>query len=187
MSSGFNPPLYGVAYDFYISVVDQANTKLFKSSATIASGDFQVSIDGGSLANLGTLPSVTPAASKIIKVSLSASEMQGTNIVVRWSDAAGSEWCDGMINIQPMMGPICVGTVTTGASATSIPTSAFTPAGAATDQFKGRILIFDHNTSTSALRGQATDITASTNASTPTFTVSTLSTAPSSGDTFRVY
>jgi len=81
---------------------------------------------------------------------------------------------------------VCRGTVTTGASTTSIPTSALTPAGAAADQFKGRIIIFDIDTATAALRGQATDITASSNSSTPTFTVTALTSTPASGDTFTI-
>lgn len=78
------------------------------------------------------------------------------------------------------------GTATTGATTTSIPTSAFTPNGAAADQFKGRIITFDADTTTAALRGQSTDITASSNAAAPTFTVTALTTAPASGDTFSV-
>lgn len=78
------------------------------------------------------------------------------------------------------------GTAAGGASTTSIPTSAFSPAGAAADQFKGRIVVFDNDTATAALRGQATDITASSNSATPTLTVTALTTAPSSGDTFSV-
>jgi len=78
------------------------------------------------------------------------------------------------------------GTVTTGATTTSIPTSAFAPSGAAADQFKGRIITFDATTTTTALRGQATDITASSNAANPTFTVTALTTSPASGDTFSV-
>ncbi len=81
---------------------------------------------------------------------------------------------------------VCRGTVTTGASTTSIPTSALTPAGAAADQFKGRIIIFDIDTTTAALRGQATEITASSNSSTPTFTVIALTSTPASGDTFTI-
>lgn len=69
---------------------------------------------------------------------------------------------------------------------TSIPTSACAPAGAVADQFKGRIITFDADTTTTALRGQATDITASSNAATPTFTVTALTTAPVSGDTFSI-
>lgn len=78
------------------------------------------------------------------------------------------------------------GTVDAGASTTSIPTSAFSPAGAVADQFKDRVMIFDADTATTALRGQAKTITASTNAAAPTFTVSALTTAPASGDTFSV-
>lgn len=79
-----------------------------------------------------------------------------------------------------------VGTCAALSTTTSIISSALTPAGAAADQFKGRIIIFDKDTTTTALRGQATDITASTNAATPTFTVTALTTAPVSGDTFVI-
>lgn len=78
------------------------------------------------------------------------------------------------------------GTVDAAATTTSIPTSAFTPAGAAADQFKGRIVVFDNDTTTVTLRGQATDITASSNAATPTLTVTALTHAPAAGDTFSV-
>lgn len=78
------------------------------------------------------------------------------------------------------------GTVGGGSSNTSIVTSAFSPAGAVADQFKGRIVVFDNDTATAALRGQATDITASSNSATPTLTVTTLTTVPASGDTFSV-
>lgn len=78
------------------------------------------------------------------------------------------------------------GTVNGTPSTTSIPTSSFTPAGAAADQFKGRIITFDADTTTTSLRGQSTDITANTNAGAPTFTVTALTTAPAVGDTFSV-
>lgn len=76
------------------------------------------------------------------------------------------------------------GVVTTGATTTSIPTSSLTPAAAVTDQFKGRIVVFDNDTATANLRGQATDITASTSGG--TLTVTALTTAPASGDTFKI-
>lgn len=79
------------------------------------------------------------------------------------------------------------GTCTTGGSTTSIPTSAFSPnAGIVSGQFIGRTIIFDGNTATAALQGQATNITANTSGSTPTFTVTALTNAPASGDTFSV-
>lgn len=81
---------------------------------------------------------------------------------------------------------IVTGTAGSGGSVTTIPTSALSPAGVDADQFKGRIVIFDKDTTTAALRGQATDITGNTAGSTPTFTVTALTTAPVSGDTFTI-
>ncbi|MEO8753121.1 MAG: hypothetical protein ABI624_10625 [Casimicrobiaceae bacterium] len=69
---------------------------------------------------------------------------------------------------------------------TSMTPSAISPAGVAADQFKGRILIFDNDTTTTSLRGQATDITASSAAGLPLLTYSALSNAPASGDTFSI-
>jgi cell division protein ZapA (FtsZ GTPase activity inhibitor) len=89
-------------------------------------------------------------------------------------------------NLAKTTRAIARGTAAGGASTTSIPTSAFTPAGAAVDQFKGRIVTFDADTATVALRGQSTDITASSNAATPTLTVTALTTAPAAGDTFSI-
>lgn len=89
-------------------------------------------------------------------------------------------------NIAKTTRAIGRGTASGVPTTTSIPTSACTPAGAAADQFKTRIITFDADTTTTALRGQATDITASSNSATPTFTVTALTTAPVSGDTFSI-
>lgn len=78
------------------------------------------------------------------------------------------------------------GTVTTGASTTSIPTSAIGVAPSTADQYKGRLIIFTRFTTTTGLRGQVCEITASTNASLPTFTVTALTATPASGDTFII-
>ena len=96
----YNPPKKNTAYITYVALRDQADTKLFKSTPTLATGDAKVSIDGAALANLATLPAVTPAASVMVKVSLSAAEMNGDNITLVFVDAAGSEWCDLVVNFQ---------------------------------------------------------------------------------------
>ena len=76
-------------------------------------------------------------------------------------------------------------------SSTSPSTTQFTPsslgiAAASADQLKGRIIVFDNDTTSAALRGQATDVTASSNAALPLLTFSALSQAPASGDTFTI-
>ena len=92
---------------------------------------------------------------------------------------------DGGINGDINGSGIVVGVVTTGGTTTSVPTSSLSPAAAVDNQFKDRIIIFNKTTTTANLRGQAAQITASTAGG--TLTVTTLTTAPVSGDTFRIY
>ena len=94
------PPQKGVEYIFYVSLVSQANFRVMQSNPTLAAGDVKVSTDGNALSNLDTLPDVDPDASYFVKVTLSATEMNGDNIAVLFHDAAGDEWCDLMVNIQ---------------------------------------------------------------------------------------
>lgn len=77
-----------------------------------------------------------------------------------------------------------IATVGAASTTTSIVTSSMTPAAAVSNQFVGRIVIFDKDTTTANLRGQATDITSST--ALGVLTVTALTTAPVSGDTFTV-
>lgn len=79
---------------------------------------------------------------------------------------------------------IVTATVGSASTTTSIVTSALDPAAAVTDQFKGRIITFNQATTTANLRGQSTDITASTAGG--VLTVTALTTAPVSGDTFVI-
>lgn len=79
-----------------------------------------------------------------------------------------------------------IGTVGGGSTTTSIVTSSLTPPGSVADKFKGRILTFSDDTTTANLRGQSTDITANTSAAAPTLTVTALTTAPVSTDTFCI-
>lgn len=92
-------PVKNIAFIYYGCLVSQADTKLFKSAPTLATGDFKVSTDGAAFANLATTPTNTPGTFSI-KFSLSTSEMNGDNILVVASDAAGAEWCDQCWNIQ---------------------------------------------------------------------------------------
>ncbi len=83
------------------------------------------------------------------------------------------------------------GTVTTGATTTSVPTSALTFAGVAatgvvSNQFVGRSITFDGATTTAGLQGVSSVITATSASNTPTFTVATLPATPASGDLFTV-
>lgn len=80
---------------------------------------------------------------------------------------------------------IVLGTATTGGTTTSIPTSSLAPAASVTDQFKGRVVIFDEDTTTAGLRGAAAAITTSTSGGTLTVSPA-LPATPASGDTFAI-
>jgi hypothetical protein len=79
-----------------------------------------------------------------------------------------------------------MGTVGAGSTTISIIIASLAPAGSVPDQFKGRLITFSDDTTTAALRGQSTDITASTASATPTLTVTPLTTAAVAGDTFSI-
>jgi hypothetical protein len=92
-------PKKNAIFIFYVSLTDSASRPAFKANPTIATGDFQVSTDGGAFGNLTTLPTVTPASGVAVKISLSATEMNGDQITVKCIDAAGSEWDDLFVSI----------------------------------------------------------------------------------------
>jgi hypothetical protein len=94
------PPKKNSEYIFYVSLIAAAGATI-QANPTLAAGDVKVSIDGGTFNNLATLPVVTPAGGKGVKVTLSAAEMNGDNISVLFSDAAGAEWQDLLVPIQP--------------------------------------------------------------------------------------
>ena len=93
------PPIRGAAYTTYISLVSRADTGLFATTVTLAAGDVVVYKDGGLDGNIDTLP-VEIGTTGILNVTLSATEMTADQIVVRFRDAAGSEWQDALIVIH---------------------------------------------------------------------------------------
>lgn len=90
-------PKKNTAFAFDVSLVSQATRPAFQSSPTLAAGDVKVTgADGaavpGALANIATLPDVSPAAGTNVRVQLSAAEMNFDRVIVQFSDAAGAEW-----------------------------------------------------------------------------------------------
>ncbi len=93
------PAKKNTAYVFYTALRNRTSGQL-QVNPTLAEGDVQVSIDGGAFTNLDTLPVVTPAGGVAVKASLAAVEMNGDNIQVLFSDAAGAEWDDLLVSLQ---------------------------------------------------------------------------------------
>ncbi len=170
----YQPPKRGAEFITYVSLVSQADAKLLKANPTLAAGDVQISKDGGAFANLTTLPTVTPAAGKGVKVTLSAAEMTADNVLVIFSDAAGAEWCDLSLNVQTsalqiddLATPtnITAGTVTTVTNLTNlpaIPANWLTEAGIAANAITAAKLAADVTTELQSGLATPTNITAGT-------------------------
>jgi len=97
------PPLKNSAYTTNVSLVSQADTDVFKASPTLAAGDVKVSKDGGTLDNIGSLPSVAGTVSPntyLLNLALTADEMNADRIAVLFHDAAGDEWQDLLVTID---------------------------------------------------------------------------------------
>lgn len=95
MAAPYNPPVKNEDFICYIALDDMANPGSLKANPTIAAGDFKVSKDGGALNDLATLPSVLPAASVWVKITLSATEMNADGVAVQCIDQTTlKEWAD---------------------------------------------------------------------------------------------
>lgn len=153
--------------------------------------------DGGALTSLSTATALAAIDTKIgtpvVNVSTDIANTKAllpTSLAADGSIKASVESIKGVGDTADRLerglkgNVLC--TVGIGSSATSIVTSACDPAGVNADQFKGKIVTFAKDTTTAALRGQATDITAATAAALPVFTVTTMVASPVSGDTFVV-
>lgn len=100
MAAPYNPPVKNEDFIIRVSLADMSTPGKFKSSPTIAAGDFKVDKDGGGLSNLSTLPSVDPSSTKLVKITLSATEMNADVVTIVCSDQTDPpEWADLVICI----------------------------------------------------------------------------------------
>lgn len=100
MAAPYNPPNKNEDFQIRIALEDISNAGSFKNNPTISAGDFKVTIDGAALTNLSTLPSVSPAGSILVLITLTAAEMNGDVITIVGIDqTVPKEWSDFVISI----------------------------------------------------------------------------------------
>jgi len=179
---------------------------------TPAAGDVKVSKDGGAAANITTLPtSLTMGNTMIWTFSFSATELQCKQLLVTVSDAAAEAVEDQAFSIETVGHPSAmwpfggdaelrlaysanalaygvVGNGTNNTTTVSISggSAAISPAAVATDQFKGQVIKFAVDTTTAALRGQATIIQGNSGTAITIASANALSNAPADGDKFVI-
>jgi len=88
-------PLKNEKYVRNMVLFDLSEPQKMKVNPTIDTGDFKISRDNGTFANLATKPIVDPPNSRNVKVTISALEMDVDKVVVIAHDEAGDEWTDG--------------------------------------------------------------------------------------------
>jgi hypothetical protein len=100
MAAPYNPPVKNEDFVCRISLVDMNIPGSFKSSPTIASGDFKVDKDGGGLTTLSTLPTVDPTGTVLVKITLSSTEMNADVVTLVCVDQTSpKEWADFVMTI----------------------------------------------------------------------------------------
>ena len=100
MAAPYNPPKKNEDFLIRVALEDYAAPGNFKSNPTIAAGDFKVAIDATALANLATLPSVSPASTVCVLITLSLTEMNGDVITIVGIDQTNpKEWSDFVLSI----------------------------------------------------------------------------------------
>ena len=162
------------------------------TASTAQTGDSYAVVNSGTFGN-SALKTLIDAVDDFVDTEVSAIKAKTDSLTftvagkVDANPTAINGDATSAANLAKTTRAIARGTVGSASSTTSIVTSGFTPTAIATDQFKGRIVMFDADTTTTALRGQSTDITASSiGGGTPVLTVTALTNAPASGDTFSV-
>jgi hypothetical protein len=93
------PPKRGVAFTYELCLVSQADSALFQVNPTLAAGDVVIYKDGVLDGNADNIPTAV-GASSLVTHTLSATEMTADRITVRFSDQAGAEWQDLVVNIH---------------------------------------------------------------------------------------
>lgn len=92
-----NPPLKNTAFTFDLCLFDTDGK--VKISPTLAAGDIQVSKDGGAFANIDSLPTEI-GSTGVLKVSLTATEMNADRVAIKFHDTAGDEWVDLLVTFS---------------------------------------------------------------------------------------
>lgn len=158
---------FGIADSIYFPLIDAGAADFEATPVTHASGDSQISIDGGAFAN--TTNAFAHEGKGIYSIALTAAELSGTTIVVVIVDQGTKAYEDQAVIISTRLGPwaeggksiiICeVDTATEAASTTTCEAFRIAPnttEETTTSHYNGRLITW----TSGVLLGQQTAISA---------------------------
>lgn len=100
MAAPYNPPIKNEDFVCYVGLRSYASPARLQAGPTLAAGDVKVKKDTGTFTNLGTLPAVDTAGERVVKVTLTATEMNADNVIIQFVDQTDPpEWADFVISI----------------------------------------------------------------------------------------
>src|SRR5580765_3206589 len=100
MVAPYNPPIKGQDFVLRISLSDMKLPGSFRFNPSITAGDFKVDKDGTGLTDLTILPVVQPAASVLVKIALTAAEMNADVVTIVGIDKTDpKDWADFVLSI----------------------------------------------------------------------------------------
>lgn len=158
------------------------------NASNIANYDIAATEQGASGLYVADMPAVTAGVYNIVaKEQAGGSPAQSDKTVgvgsLDWTGTAVSDTL-AVAGLNKSAKSIVTGVVGTGSTTSSIVTSSLSPAATRVDQFKARVVIFDANTTSAALRGQGTTILG--NDASGVLSVNALTDAPANGDVFTI-
>lgn len=120
----FNERKYGVASTMYFALGAPSTAsadRFYYGAAPFVAGDVQISKDGGAWANVNDLP-VRIGTSATMALTLTATEMQATTIVVQIIDQDGPQYRDAMLIVRTKqeLGQVVVDASQVGGSASAV-------------------------------------------------------------------
>lgn len=100
MAAPYNPPVKNEDFVIYVGLEEVLSPGRFKADPTLAAGDVKVKKDTGAPANITTLPAVDAAGERVVRVALTATEMNADVITIIFRDQTDPpEWADLVISI----------------------------------------------------------------------------------------
>ena len=172
---------YGVAVTFLCPVIKAGDTDFaIGADWTPVSGDVKVSIDEGSVTNIGTLPSIVGGTGGALwKFTLSATEMEGKHIDIQVVDSATKTVEDQAIHVETLM------VVEGAAESVTLSTAVMTTdlAQLTNEHYAGRVGVFEDG----VLDGQAFVINEYLGSTGQITFKTAITEAPAIGQKFRIY